>query len=215
MDDDLDRLREPIQTLASEARHHLEGKPTPEQLLDYHRGVLPAERKEALQSYLALSPDATAALLDMRSFPEIECRQAGFELSDEDIAAEWEAVQQRLESPATEAAAASVTPLNLPAKTFSFPLPLVFAAAAGFLLAIVGLSPWILGLRQTVAGLSTPRVDVFLADLVPQAPRRAEEGPRNTIRVPPWTDRILLILNLAEPPSFPDYLVEISDTAVS
>lgn len=169
--------------------------PAPEDLLDYHAGDLPPEERERIQNHLALCPGCVRVVLDLQSFPDVEPVREEDRLTEDELAAEWRRFETRIRAPRMPRWAPS-------------PLPLALAAA--LLIAVVGLSLWVARLRNEVSGLSAPRADVYIADLVPhgETVERAE-GREEAVRVPAWADHVLLLLNLADPSSHPEYRVEI------
>jgi hypothetical protein len=169
--------------------------PAPEDLLDYHAGDLPPEERERIQDHLALCRDCVRVVLDLDSFPDVEPVRKEDRLTDREVAAEWRRFATRTRAP------------RLPRWA---PSPLPLALAATLLIAVVGLSLWVARLRNEVSRLSAPRADVYIADLVPQGETvERAEGREEAVRVPAWADHVLLILNLADPSSYPEYRVEI------
>ena len=196
MDDNERDLKTGVRGLAAEARRSLEEHPLPEELLDYHAGDLQEEDRERIQEHLALCPACVRVLLDLDAFPDVEPVRSEDRLTDIELARAWQRLQR------------SAAPV---AQDRSRIAPPMLALAAVLLLAVVGLSLWVVRLRGEVRGLSSPQAGVLVADLVPQkeAVERAEGG-EEVVRVPAWADRILLILNLADPTTHPTYRIEIT-----
>ncbi len=195
--DDEQRLRAGIRALAAEDRRGLEPHPSPDELLAYSAGDLSEVERERLQDHLARCPECTRTILDLESFPGVEPVREEDRLADFDLAAEWRRFQSQADAgPAPRRAS--------PFASARF----AYALAASLLLAVIGLSVWIGRLREEAAG---PSVNVLVADLVPreEAVERSTDG-EETIRIPDWADRLLLILNLAEAPSHAGYRVEIA-----
>lgn len=188
-------LKTGVRVLAAEARRSLEEHPLPEELLDYHAGDLREEDGERIQEHLALCPACVRTLLDLEAFPDVEPVRAEDRLTDVELARAW----QRLKQTAAPAAPGRARVQ-----------PPVLALAAVLLLAVVGLSLWVVRLRGEVRALSSPQTSVLVADLIPQkeAVERAE-GAEEVVLVPSWADRVLLILNLADPATHPAYRIEI------
>ena len=195
MDNNERDLKAGVRVLAAEARRSLPEHPLPEELLDYHAGDLQEAERERIQEHLALCPACVRALLDLEAFPDVEPVRPEDRLTDIELARAW----QRLQG--------SVAPA---AQGRSRIAPPVLALAAVLLLAVVGLSLWVVRLRGEVRDLSSPQTGVLVADLIPQkeAIERAEGG-EEVVRVPAWAGRLLLILNLADPATHPSYRIEI------
>ncbi len=195
MDNEKD-LKIGVRALAAEARRSLE-HPLPEELLDYQAGDLREAERERIQEHLALCPGCVRALLDLEAFPDVEPVRPEDRLTDAELSHEWQRFRQ------------AVAPLPAAERPrVSHP---VLALAAVLLLAVVGLSFWVLRLRGEVRDLSAPQAGILVADLVPrdEAVERAE-GDGEVVRVPGWADRVVLILNLADPVTHPAYRVEIA-----
>jgi hypothetical protein len=77
------------------------------------------------------------------------------------------------------------------------------------LLAVVGLSVWVAGLHRRLDQLSGPRTGVFVADLLPEEVDQ-RRGAGEEVRAPRWADRLLLLLNLADPRTYPSYRAEVT-----
>lgn len=196
-------LHASIRALAAESRRGLAPHPSPDELLDYQAGDLSPQQREGIQDHLALCPECARAVLDLSRFPDVEPARQEDRLADADVAAEWRRFRER----------AGVAPaLHRPPRVSRFASPrLAYALAASLLLAVLGLSLWISRLRGEVRALAEPTVNVVVADLVPreQAGERSA-GDEETIGVPAWADRLLLILNLAEAAADGEYRVVIS-----
>ena len=92
----------------------LGGPPTPEELLAYRDGRLSPEERERMEARIAADPDAARALIDLEAFPDIEPAPGVPELSDEDLAAGWQAFRQRLPDRAAPRTETPVVPLASP-----------------------------------------------------------------------------------------------------
>lgn len=193
-------LKTGIRGLAAEARRGLEPHPSPGELLDYQAGDLAEEERERLQDHLALCPGCARTVLDLSAFPDVEPLREEDRLADSALASEWRRFQDR--------AGAAPAPRR---PALFFPPRLAWALAASLLLAVAGLSIRVGRLRDEVNTLSGPRVNVLVADLVPrdEAVERSPDG-EEAIRVPEGAERLLLVLNLAEAPSYPGYRIEIA-----
>ena len=197
MDDKERDLKAGVRVLAAEARRSLvEEHPLPEELLDYHAGDLPEAERERIQEHLALCPACLRALLDLEAFPDVEPVRPEDRLTDAELDRAWQRLQRTVEPVAHDRSRIA---------------PPVLALAAVLLLAVVGLSLWVVRLRGEVRELSSPQADVLVADLLPRAEAvERTEGDGEVVRVPGWADRILLILNLADPATHPEYRIEIT-----
>ncbi|MCP4656634.1 MAG: hypothetical protein GY856_14570 [bacterium] len=197
-------LRGAILAEADEARQRLGTHPSPDQLLAYQEGELAAEDQEGVQDHVALCRDCARVVLDLESFPDVEPVREDDRVSDWQVAAEWRRLEARDEiSPPVKSSPRRSWPML-------FSPGFAYAMAASILMAALGLGSWVIQLRGRIDDLSQPRVNVFLSDLIPQK-AGLERGPGDAIRVPAWTDRVLLLLNLADIRSFSGYFVEISD----
>lgn len=165
--------------------------PAPEELLDYHLGDLAAADRERIQDHLVLCEACSRTVLDLDSFPDVEPAREADRLSEFELAADWKRFRE-------QAVAKPVRPARLP-----------WALAASLLIAVVGLSLWGVRLREQVRELSGPRADVFVADLVPLGSKVRGPEAGEVVRVPSWADRVLLILNLAARPDYPEYEVRV------
>lgn len=163
--------------------------PAPEELLDYHLGDLAAADRERLQDHLVLCAACSRAVLDLDSFPHVDPARETDRLSEFELAADWKRFRER----AFAKPAAAARPR------------LAWALAASLLVAALGLSLWGARLREQVRELSGPRADVFVADLVPLGSEVRGPESVEVVRVPAWADRVLLILNLAGRPAYPEY----------
>ncbi len=165
--------------------------PAPEELLDYHLGDLAAADRERIQDHLVLCEACSRTVLDLGSFPDVEPAREADRLSEFELAADWKRFRER----------AGAQPVRRPR--------LPYALAAGLLVAALGLSLWTVRLREQVRELSGPRADVFVADLVPLGSEVRGPEAGEVVRVPAWADRVLLLLNLAVRPSYPEYEVQV------
>ncbi len=168
--------------------------PAPEELLDYHLGDLAAADRERIQDHLVLCETCSRTVLDLESFPDVEPAREVDRLSQFELAADWKRFRERT----------SAEPFR-PAAQPRF----AWALAASLLVAALGLSVWGVRLREQVRELSGPRTDVFVADLVPLGLEVRGPEAGEVVRVPAWAGRVLLLLNLAGRPSYPEYEVHV------
>jgi hypothetical protein len=198
--DDAEPLQSALRTLAEEARREAGPHPGAEELLAYHQGGLAAAERERLQDHLALCRACARTVLDLAAFPEVADRRGDPPLPRERIAAAWERLER-------DAAPAPVVPFARRRPAAWLP----YAAAAALLVATVGLAYRAERLERQVRDLAGPRVNVQVGDLLPlgeAAERSGGEGQR--LRLAPGTERLLLLLDVADPGSFPEYRVEIA-----
>lgn len=197
------RLETAVRALARDARRGLGPHPSPEELLDYHAGDVSAAERDRVQEHLSLCPACTRALLDLSAFPDVEPARETDRLSPAELAAEWRRFEETTGSVRRPRLRLGVPPLRI-----------AYALAASLLVAVVGLSIWNGRLRQEIVKLSGPRADVQVADLTPlAASRERAAAERDVVTFPAGVDRVLLILNLAEVPSYADYRMEVASPA--
>lgn len=196
-----EELKAALEGFLSEARQGLEPHPSPDELVAYSAGELPAAEEARVQNHLALCPHCLELLLDFERFSEPgpdseESIPAG------EKAAAWQALQPRL--------AADVAPLRRSGLRRAFPR-LAYALAAGLFAAVVGLSLRVWHLERSMADLSDPQVNAPVVDLLPASPLRGEPGERAVVELPPDSRFFALILNPKGSPDFAGYRAEILD----
>lgn len=172
----------------------LKTHPAPEELLDYHLCDLAAADRERIQDHLVLCEACSRTVLDLGSFPDVEPAREADRLTEFELAADWKRFRERT--------------FAQPVRSAARPR-LAWALAASLLIAALGLSVWGARLREQVRELSGPRADVFVADLVPLGSEVRGPEAGEVVRVPAWADRVLLILNLAGRPAYPEYEVRV------
>lgn len=193
-------LRTAVRDLAASLERGLGDHPAPEELLDFVAGDLSEAERERIEDHLALCHECARAALELAEPPEAEPAPAGELLTGTELAAEWQRFRGAL---------AAARPERQGAATRRIP----WALAAGLLLAVAGLTVWNARLREEARVLGGPRADVAVVDLVPQdAVARAEEVEEE-VRPPAWADRLVLILNLANADSLPEYRLDMADAA--
>jgi len=189
-----------IRELAAEERRAVKDHPTPDELLDYHAGDLNADERERIQDHLALCPACVRAVLDLDAFPHVEALRPEEGLADDEITAEWEHFRERTGKVRLLGGVRRFGPAAIP-----------WAVAAGLVLAVLGLSLRLNRLQQRVGELAAPHSSVQLVDLFPAGGgvERSERGA-GAVQPAPWAERFVLILNLADVGSFPEYAAEIT-----
>lgn len=190
-----DGLQEEIRELAGQARRRLTAHPRPEDLLAYQAGDLPDEEADRIQEHLALCSECVRTVRDLSSFPDVEPAREEDRLSEDELAAAWTRLRQ------------AVAPSTRRRRRFLSLTGLAFAAS---LLVVLGLAFQVVRLQKSVRELSIPRADVQIADLVPGGEIRERSGEEETIRLEPWAERILLILNLADARHYPQHRIDVA-----
>ncbi len=187
----------PEQANTEPSRH-----PTPDELLHYHAGEVSPEQRESIQDHLALCPECVRAVLDLDTFPNLPVSGPEERLSTEEISAQWERFRKR----------AGQVRSSSRWRTFE-PAALYWKLAAALLIVCLGLGVQMARLQRQVWNLSRPRGGVELVDLSPLE-GRVERTEEETEGIQPfsWADRLVLILNLADVRSFPEYEAEITAT---
>jgi hypothetical protein len=189
------RLERELRAVAAERSRGLGEHPSPDELVDYHFGSLPAEEVDRLQDHLAFCRECSQVVLDMAAFSAGEPEQPAADLDRE-----WDRLETRLEREGGGRR-------RRPAWNQGF----VWALAAS-VLATLGLFGWNLDLRRDLAESRRPRADVGLVDLAPEAKgtARAIEAPAR-VRVRQGQGWVLLLLNLGDLREFPGYRMELVD----
>jgi hypothetical protein len=201
-----------VRIFAERARRGLKPHVTPEDLLAYHEGQLADSESELIRDHLTVCEQCATLVLDLASFPNVEALEPESQLSDTALAQRWDSFQGRLRQEGDLSPAPALKP-SVPAVSWRrHPLPL--ALAAGLFAASLGLTFWAVTLQRRLDGFSRPAAHVYISSLIPHemSATRAQAVAEPTA-VPAWADRILLILNLFEPRSYPAYQVEVFDTS--
>lgn len=168
--------------------------PAPDELLAYHEGRLSAAASERVQDHLVHCEACSGVLLDFASFPRLEPPDDSHRLSAREVEARWRSLEREL--------GARRRPLWRRSEVL---LPL----AALFFFATIGLAFWVSALRQQVGALRAPRGDVYvMADLRPDG--GATRGGADARRLPPWAERVIVLLGLAPGADYGSYEVELS-----
>jgi hypothetical protein len=203
---DEELLKAAIAEEAAELRSSAEDHPGPDQLLAYQNGELTAADRDHVQEHLAFCPDCARAVLDLTDFPEVAPAGEVSDVSEHQVMAEWRRYRTTTDVTGIESRVS-------PARRFSFLSPhLAYGLAAGFLVAAIGLSLWVVTLNQQVEDLSHPRVNVHIGDLMALEAGIERHGEAvNQIVVPGGSEHVLLLLNLVDFRSYTSYLVTIAD----
>jgi hypothetical protein len=192
------RLERELRAVAAERSRSLVGHPSPDELVDYHLGVLSAEEVERVQDHLTLCRECSQVVLDLAAFSRPLAE--GPKPPVADLEREWERLEARLEREPGGAGGWQAAGRGL-----------TWALAAS-VLAALGLLGWNLVLKKDLTEARRPRADIVLADLAPegQGAARTAEAPTR-VRVRPEQERVLLLLNLGDLRNFPDYRMELLD----
>jgi anti-sigma factor RsiW len=186
-------LRTGIRDLAAALERGVEDHPAPAELLDFVAGDLPEAERRRIEEHLALCRDCARTALELAESPGVE--PVGELLTRQEVAAEWERFRGAL---AAARPARHATTHRVP-----------WALAASLLAAVIGLAVWNARLRQEARVLGEPRADVAVVDLVPEETVARAGGAEEEVRPPAWADRLVLILNLAEPVAATEFRIEI------
>lgn len=192
--------------------------PTPETLVAYHAGELPADEQEALRDHLTLCHDCADLLLDLVSFAEFTPPEQAPILVDSEVEGAWQRFQPRLvgreepeerkealreEKPAPAVAQigerrrrdmkhdeSELAVVNWPRKVWT-----ARAIAATLFLGVIALSLWTGALYQRLGESLRPHSSVPI-DLVPEdnATRGPEDESEST--VPPNAETFSISLRL-------------------
>lgn len=199
--EDLERA---LKAIVAAKHEELGEPPTPEELLAYRDGELDPAARQSIEARIAVHPDAARTLADLAAFPDMEPAPGTREPSEEDVAASWQALRQRLGQPAAVEAPRVTSPRI---RTFS---PLRLAAAASILLAVGWVAGFLTG-RAAQVPRPDSAVNVAIAELEP-----VEEGARSSpakVELAARSEELVLVLGLADEGDFPDYEAEILDAA--
>lgn len=196
-------LDDAVRALAQERRRGLGDHPSPAQLAAYHAAELPAAQAERIEEHLALCAGCTRFLLDLALFfgeeghvPEAPV--AG-RLSDEEMAAEWAALRQRVAGEEAGVREGAPTPWHRS-------VPVLRLLAASLALVAVALGSWTFVLRRAAR---EPRGDVQVVRPMPEGARGGQLDDRERFGTGPG----LVVLELVLHPAwemFASYTVEIA-----
>lgn len=171
--------------------------PNPEHLAAYHAGELPLEEAERLQDHLAACRECAGLLLDLDRLAD---PGFGAEAIPEGVKEDlWRRVAAdiRKEEPAPVA-----VPIRRPVPRWPQ------ALAAALLAAVIGLSLWVVSLRQAVHDLSRPQLNAPVLDLYAGSVRSETKAPIPS--VPPDVEVFTVVLNPAGQRRHDQYRVEIT-----
>ncbi len=146
--------------------------PTAEELIAYHDGELSEAEEARIQDHLLGCPEDASLVVDLERLVtgELDAGHAGSEF---ERAASWKGLRSRL-APQDAAPRMRRRRRTMRPDTRVRQLPWLHAVAASFLLATLGLSGWVVHLRQTVAEISRPQLNAPVQDLSASASRGGE-----------------------------------------
>lgn len=197
MDDDK-TLRTAVEAIMAARRDELGEPPRPDELLAYRDGTLPPAERTLVEEKIAAFPEATAALLDLARFPDVAPAPGVRQVTDEEIAADWQQLRARRERERQAEPAPSRTP----------PRYLQAAALAAALL-LGALGGLLLG-RGALAPAARPTAGT---DLVALAPDGSEAVTRSeTATIAAGTPHLLLLAAGGVEP-LPAYSLAIHDAS--
>ncbi len=166
-------MRERRLTPGTDGQH-----PDVDMWIAYHGGDLPGNDEDRLRGHLAKCPACVSLVLDLAAFSGIHDDRA--EVSEFEMAAAWRALRASLhEAPPREAPPRQAPPRQAPPRLAERRVPLPLALAASLLVGALGLTFWGLehrsaeGLRNRVAVLSEPHLNLSISDLEPNMATRS------------------------------------------
>lgn len=184
MNDERPDFADSLRRMAAADRAPVESLPTPEELIAYCQGELPAERAEAMRELLVRSPEATQLLLDCQVFLATE---------DDPDTTEDEPAAREAASVAHVSGPAAPRPGTVPSRaTRSWPGLLAAACVGGLL----SLAAWTtLRIGSSPAG----RANVVIAALQPTTESLRDPRAQPLRSVPADAIVVLYVPELATP----------------
>lgn len=202
--EDFDRA---LEAIVAAKREQLGEPPTPEELLAYLDGELDDAARQSVEARIAVYPDAARALADLASFPDVEPAPGTVEPTDEEIAATWQDLRQRLGN----SRPASLPPKPIEAVRRRRPPVWRLAAAALVLLAAGWTGGFLVG--RSASAPTEGAVNVTIAELAP-----LEDAIRSSpaaVELPAGSEELVLVLGLPDEGRFTDYRADVVDAAGS
>jgi len=194
-----DILASALRELATQLRSSSGDHPDVQQLLSYTERQTSQQEEALLREHLSHCRDCCQIVLDCETFLR---DSAADETVPDDIGAAWEEFRSRL------AGVQSFPRARRPAFSFGRSFA-ALAATLGF--ACLGLFQYAAQLQRSVRDLSVPRVQVELADLLPDGEQRGlTSDHQGSIRLRSRGNPLVLILSSLDPGGFSDYRVAIS-----
>jgi hypothetical protein len=186
-------LEPALKALIDQKHRHPGEHATPDALVAYHAGELPADEQEKLQDHLALCAECAGLLQDLVSFEEHAPPQQP--LTDAAVEAAWQKVRSRLE------------PTGVVVQFPRSRLRQVYALAASLFLCVVGLTVWGLSLQRQLAESAKPRTDVDFQYLAPEG--EGTRGAEKPSAVQPG--KSIAVLQLINVEKQPEYELDLVD----
>lgn len=201
-----------LRALAARARRDLDDHPSPEALVSYHAGELPAGAEETLRDHLALCPDCAEMLLDLVSFAHYTPPQEAAILTDGEVESAWQKVQPRLKAKERPVVEPMRRDAGYEVVHWRRKVRVAYALAATLFFGVVGLSVWAGSLHKKVEQASGPWINVSQQLLDPEGEGKTRGGNEsaNPLRVSAGVP-LFLALNLFDVKVYPEYAVEIVD----
>lgn len=192
---------------AGAEHEQIRSHPGAAQMQAYLEGALsPAEQSE-LQEHLSVCTSCAQEVLQLEDFLFGDVTES--DLSE--ASALWPSVRSRLVTAGVLSRTAKEWQTNgrLPWTGSWFPVPVSWALGGLSLVLLV--TTLYFGFQ--VRAYRSPRINTFIADLIPVAASPALRGNTDPqyVSLSEKTDRILLMLNVSSPSSYPSYALEIRE----
>jgi hypothetical protein len=200
--EDFDRA---LEAIMAEKREQLGGPPTPEELLAYLDGELDDAARQSIEARIAVYPDAARALADLSSFPDVEPAPGTVEPTDEEVAATWEALRQKLDG----VRPAPPTPLKPVEIGPRHRTPVWKLAAAALIVLAAGWTGGFLVGRSASVPQPQAAVNVTIAELAPLTD--ATRSSPAAVELPVGSEELVIVLGLTDEGRFADYRAELVD----
>jgi Putative zinc-finger len=149
MSDEKTSLTAALRHLAEQERRTPSEHATPGELTAYHEGTLPPAIEARVQEHLAHCKLCSDLLLDLAGFADLAPPPGVPELTDAQVAEDWQALRARMGAEKKEAEPATVVPFRAPATPVPVrptrkwrPWRYAAVTAAALVAAAVGLSLW-------------------------------------------------------------------------
>lgn len=224
MNDDRRSFEASLRVLAEEARGGLREHPSPADLAAFQAGALSRDAADGVEEHLAACPGCTRYFLDLAALSDgrVEGRE-GERLSDEEVAADWEAIRRRIDEPAAAAPvepgmasgdiargdSAEESPPAAPPPvadrdTWYRTVPPLRLLAAGLAVAALALGAWSYSLLREAREI---RADVQIVSLLPRGEGVRGGGEEHQISA--GTGPSVLVLTRFGEEDYPDHALEI------
>lgn len=202
--EDFDRA---LEAIMAEKREQLGGPPTPDELLAYLDGELDDAARESIEARIAVYPEAARALADLSSFPDVEPAPGTVAPTDEEVAATWQALREKLRD-VEPARPTPPRPVEIGPRRRT---PVWKLAAAALVLLAAGWTGGFLVGRSASVPQPQAAVNVAISELAPLTD--ATRSSPSAVELPAGSEELVLVLGLADEGRFPDYRAELVDEA--